>query len=342
MDEWLSNNLVCPRDKKELRALGDTLVCSSWHVYPIIDDVPIMLLNDVEHTLWVADTSIKVSTEHDHHSHSNNYYIETLGISPEEKEAVMEDLAHHTNIDPVVKFIIAATSGYLYKLLIGKLNTYPIPDLRLPQGNGKVLLDIGCNWGRWCVAAGRKGYMPVGIDPSIGAVMAARRISADLGITSRYVVADARYLPFATDSLDVVFSYSVLQHFSKANVRMTLEEVARVLKKSGVSFIQMPNTYGLRSLYHQLKRRFREAEGFEVRYWRPAELKNIFTKLIGNSSLSAEGYFGLGIQKSDAKLLPLKYRLIIEASEGLRILSRKAPFMVYFADSIYVESLTDS
>ena len=39
---------------------------------------------------------------------------------------------------------------------------------------GTRLLDIGCSWGRWSLAAAARGYDAVGIDPSLGAIMAAR------------------------------------------------------------------------------------------------------------------------------------------------------------------------
>jgi cyclopropane fatty-acyl-phospholipid synthase-like methyltransferase len=42
-------------------------------------------------------------------------------------------------------------------------------------GAGKLLLDIGCSWGRWSISAARNGWCVVGIDPSLGAIMAARR-----------------------------------------------------------------------------------------------------------------------------------------------------------------------
>ena len=40
---------------------------------------------------------------------------------------------------------------------------------------GSRLLDLGSSWGRWSIAAARKGYSVVGLDPSLGAVLAARR-----------------------------------------------------------------------------------------------------------------------------------------------------------------------
>ena len=77
---------------------------------------------------------------------------------------------------------IPYTSGNLYFSIQNKLTRYPIPECRLPQGNGERLLDIGCNWGRWSIAAAQKGYRPVGIDPSLDAVLAARRVSRQLGV----------------------------------------------------------------------------------------------------------------------------------------------------------------
>jgi ubiquinone/menaquinone biosynthesis C-methylase UbiE len=295
-----------------------------------------MLLAEVGQTLWVAGESLRqASTSKD----NDDFYIETLGITEDEQESLRREINSKNGVDPVASYMVAATSGYLYKPLAGKISTYPIPELNLPKGQGKTFLDIGCNWGRWCIAAHRWGYMPVGIDPSLGAVMAARRISDSMGINAIYVVADARYLPFASNIFDVVFSYSVLQHFSRENVRLALSEAARVLKTRGLSLIQMPNKYGVRSLFHQAKRRFREGQGFEVRYWSPSELKRTFSQFFDQTSLFVDGYFGLGIQKSDAHLLPLRYKLIVHTSEVLRGLSFAINSLSKFADSLYVRSV---
>lgn len=100
----------------------------------------------------------------------------------------------------------------------------------------------------------------------------------------------------------------------------------------------MPNFLGIRCLFHQARRRFRAAKDFEVRYWTLSELRRTFEARIGKTTLSVDGYFGLGIQPSDVDILPLKYRSVIRCSEFLRKLSEIAPWMKYFADSIYVTS----
>lgn len=49
-------------------------------------------------------------------------------------------------VDAYVQSIVVKSSGNLYKPLLGKLTRHPIPDLRLPPGEGRTLLDVGCNW----------------------------------------------------------------------------------------------------------------------------------------------------------------------------------------------------
>jgi SAM-dependent methyltransferase len=242
-------------------------------------------------------------------------------------------------IDPFVQRTIAATNGNMYADLVGKLKEYPIPDLRLPPGNGALFLEIGCNWGRWCVAASRAGYYPVGIDPSLKGVRAAQRVSRQLGISAVYAVADGRYLPFRTQSFDQVFSYSVLQHLSPEDVRSTLNEIGRVLRVGGTSTVQMPNVFGVRCLYHQVRRGFREAREFEVRYWTPHELRRTFQAAIGPSQLSVDGFFSLNAQISDARFLPYRYRAVVYASDALRRLSRVLRPLTYLADSLYVSTV---
>lgn len=333
MDEWLKNNLVCPRDLNRMQQCDTNLVCSAGHKYPIIDDIPIMLLEEVipTHEVHSRATFKKVSA-----SRKSSQFVH-ISKESHDKPNVEKDSIHAH-----VQKMVVATCGQLYKPLIGKLTRYPIPEIRLPQGSGEMLLDIGCNWGRWSIAAARKGYSPVGIDPSLDAIIAAREVSRQLNVSTRYIVGDARHLPFASSCFDTVYSFGVLQHFSKENARLTIDSVARVLKPHGTCLIQMAHKYGMRCLYNQARRGFfREARHFEVRFWSLRELRDTFTETIGPTSLSVDGYFGLGIQKSDIDLLPLRFQLVVYISNILQQISKKAQWMRYFADSIYVKSIRE-
>jgi hypothetical protein len=105
-----------------------------------------------------------------------------------------------------------------------------------------------------------------------------------------------------------------------------------------VAFIQMPNAFGIRSLFHQAKRRFRAAELFQVRYWTPRELEDTFSAIIGPSSVSIDGFLSLNAQPDEAHLLPARYRLIVFISEALRAAGRRLPWLLNIADSLYVKS----
>jgi SAM-dependent methyltransferase len=197
---------------------------------------------------------------------------------------------------------------------------------------------VGCNWGRWCLSAARAGYRPIGIDPNLEAIQAAQRVAQQLGISADFVVADARHLPFRSGTFDMVFSYSVLQHFAKEDVRRCAKEFARVLKGQGTAWIQMLNRFGVRSLYHQIRRLFQPLGEFDVRYWSPGELRREFAR-IGLTTLSADGFFSANAQISDRALLRPWHRLVVALSEALRQASRSFPWLVYGADSLYISAV---
>ncbi|MGH7806798.1 MAG: class I SAM-dependent methyltransferase [Thermodesulfobacteriota bacterium] len=298
-----------------------------------------MLLHDVKQTMGIIEHSIKRAHGLGGDIRAAELYLESLGLVEAEKQGIIElQKSGSCKVDPVVSFLIGATNGIAYKHLIGRLNDYPIPELPLPKSSGERFLDVGCNWGRWCIAAERLGYVPVGIDPSLGAIMAAKRVAKQLKLSTKYIVGDGRFLPFPDRSFDVVFSYSVLQHLSYENVKQVLSEISRVLKPNGRCLIQMPNRWGARCLYHQAKRGFRKARDFEVSYWSIRELKKEFGEAIGNTKIFVDCYFGLGLQKADIPLMPVFKRFIIHFSEFLKPISRKLFFLVYMADSVFVES----
>lgn len=241
---------------------------------------------------------------------------------------------------PDVQSLVAATNGLLYKPLIGKLKEYPIPGIRLPTAAaGELLLDIGCNWGRWSIAAYRRGYRVIGVDPNLRAIMTATSVSRQLGLDIQYICADARQLPFKSSAFDAIFSYSVIQHFSKDDARTTLREIARTLTPAGLSMVQMANALGLRSTYHRIRQHFRQPGSFDVRYWRPRELCSTFEQLIGPTRMLVDGFGGLGIQPADRHLLPYRYRPIPLVSEILRRISSRSTVLAEHADSLYFESM---
>lgn len=307
-------DLVCPRDYEQLVQTDELLSCPNGHAYRVEGGVPVLLQDDVEPT-------------------QAGYWGTSVEVVPAEERPDPSP----GEVDPYVLSILLGTHGNLYRGLTA-LPRYPIPELQLPAGNGAVFVELGSNWGRWSIAAARSGYRVVGIDPSLGAIRAARRIARQLDVSAEYVVADARHVPLPTGSADVVFSYGVLQHLSPEDVEASLHEVSRLLRPNGLSVIQLPNAYGLRNLMQQARRRFAPAKAFDVRYWRPRELVGLFDDVIGSTSLSVDGFFCLNPQLSDLDLIPRRRRPVLRLSGWLTRATRVLPPLTNLADSLYVTS----
>jgi 2-polyprenyl-3-methyl-5-hydroxy-6-metoxy-1,4-benzoquinol methylase len=242
-------------------------------------------------------------------------------------EGVSEEVDEH------VRASLIKTHGNLYRG--ARLTRYPIPSFPLPAGQGRTLLDLGCNWGRWTIAAARAGYRPTGIDRGKKAIRAAHRVADQLGIEAEYVLGDVRELPFPDSSFDAVFSYSVLQHLAKDDVRTVTSQIRRVLRPGGIVWIEMPNARGPLNLARQVGRGFSAGTGHDVRYWTIPELRTAFGS-IGAVSIAADGFFTINPQVNDLDLLPPRSRAIVHISDGLRRASTHVPALVHVADSLVV------
>jgi SAM-dependent methyltransferase/uncharacterized protein YbaR (Trm112 family) len=328
--------LACPRDKLPLREIKSVLVCEAGHKYPVVDGVPLFLCPEKEQSLKLAYASLRAAET----GVGGPFYLDTLGsLSATERRIVEQDLCRGVAIDPVISWRVLATSGYGYSSLRGKLKSYPIPEIKLdPTNHGQWLLDVGCNWGRWSLSAARKGWCVVGIDPSLGALMAARRMAAAEERKIALVCGDARFMPFKAGAFDAVFSYSVLQHFDEGEVEIILAEIARVLGSGGVSEIQMAHRYGIRSMYHRMRSNYAQFDRFRVRYWSLSKLQRVFEQQIGPSIVSPEAFGGLGLLFSDRKSVPFAIRIVITISEILKRLTKVLPALRYLADSVFVHS----
>jgi SAM-dependent methyltransferase/uncharacterized protein YbaR (Trm112 family) len=332
VDPLLLARLACPYDGGPVGVRAETLLCSvCGRTFAVVDGVPVMLRDDVRQTHDAAATDPRGDAPAPRDTPDATPPLARSGAPP---------VVARLPIDPFVQQAVGATCGLMYVPLVGRLTTYPIPDLRLPPGPGagRTLLDVGCNWGRWSLAAARAGYVPIGVDPMLGAVRAASRVARQLGLSAHFVAGDARYLPLRTRTVDVAFSYSVLQHMAKHDVRRSLREMRRVLAPGGAAVVQLPNARGLRSLVVQARRRWRPAVGFEVRYWTVRELRVSFERLLGRTTVAVDGYFSINPQAVDLPLLPLRYRLIVRTSEHLRHVADRLPWLAAVADSLYVSA----
>ena len=321
LDPWFIENLVCPLDKSKLVYQNKSLVCiKKKHNYHIFNSIPIMLINEY------------VPTKNNFSKHS----LDIVYKKTEIKNKYRNELAKN-EIDSHVQRVIAGTNSNFYKNLIGKLKRYPIPIFPKINSDGNQLLDIGCGWGRWTISSHKSGFNSIGIDPSLESILAAKRVSKQLDIKSRYLVGDACYLPFHENLFDYCYSYSVLQHFSKFDTEMALKEIKYVLKPNGISQIQMLNKFGLRGLYVQFKKIFKGAKYFDATYWSSKELIETFEKNIGISKIELGSFFTQA-QNTDYDLFSLDKKLICKFSQFLYKLTSIIPYLKRFGDNLFLIS----
>jgi SAM-dependent methyltransferase len=97
---------------------------------------------------------------------------------------------------------------------------------------GATVLDLGCGTGRAlpCLraAVGAAGTV-IGVD--ITEQMIAAAINHDRGRHATLVLADARHLPLAGDSIDAVFAAGLVQHLPDPGAGLT--ELARITRQGG-------------------------------------------------------------------------------------------------------------
>ena len=299
--------LACPLDGTSLSDMDGKLVCEQKHEFQTVDGVPVF-------------------TEQPRREYEPQNMPSCAVRESEE-------------IDPFVSNWIVNTNGNLYWKVRGNLPRYPVPRWPFDKGNGKIVVDLGCGWGRWCLAAADAGFSPVGVDVHLDAVQAATRVAKQNEKGIRYLCADIERLPFRRESVDRIFSYSVLQHLDREKVARILGEAFRVLKPGGDVGIQLPNSRGLLSMFQQLRRGFREARRgtFEMRYWSSRQIQELFTNSgFQGTKLSADGFFSQNPQLNDLDLLSVAGRCIVLMSYAGSALSRTLRPLVAVADSLWV------
>lgn len=316
MDADLADLLACPQHREPVAAAQPgSIRMRCGCAFPLLDGIPLMLGERERpgpgelQQLLAQDTAAQLAT--------------AAGRLP---------------VDPVVARVVPDTNGTAYRLQRDRLSRYPVPPLRFGPGRGRLLLDVGCGWGRWTFAAQRLGYAAVGVDLSCTLVLAARRAARQLGSPVRFVIGDARRLPFRTASFQAAHSYSVVQHFSLDDADLILGEVARVLADDGECQVQLAHRAGLRSLYQLALRGFGGGTGFNVRYWTLARMKQEASRHFRSHRLDIDCFFGLGLQPADRDLMGPVGRIAVSASEALKRASRPLPGLLRIADSILLQA----
>jgi ubiquinone/menaquinone biosynthesis C-methylase UbiE len=100
-----------------------------------------------------------------------------------------------------------------------------------------IILDIGCGTGEYIanVITSNSKYWGIGVDINPSFLRERRSNSADL------VVGASEYLPFKTESIDMVIMIESLEHV-RDEVK-TLDEISGALKRSALIYVSVPNRF---------------------------------------------------------------------------------------------------
>lgn len=117
--------------------------------------------------------------------------------------------------------------------------------LLAPYTSGARICEVGCGTGLLLKEVAPVSADALGVDISRRMLMQAhqRRLNVVQG--------SATALPLSNDSFDLVYSFKVLPHIR--DIRLALDEVARVLVPGGRAFLEFYNSRSFRHLIKRLK-----------------------------------------------------------------------------------------
>jgi len=103
---------------------------------------------------------------------------------------------------------------------------------------GNKVLDIGCGDGGLTQIMAERFKLVVGIDMNRDAIESANRRFKD----AHFICCLANDIPFADGFFDGVYSFHTLEHLFKEDIKPTLEEISRVVRKGGHILIAIPKS----------------------------------------------------------------------------------------------------
>lgn len=141
--------------------------------------------------------------------------------------------------------------------------------------HGKKVLDLGCGYGRDAAYYVKKKNKVTGVDLSKIAIRNCKNSFKKQKLRARFIIANAKRLPFKANSFDVVHSASLLHFFNKRDIRSVLREAKRVLAPGGLFFSNLPSTKDFRNRHEAGKRFLKSTRYF---YKSAAEVRRLFER----------------------------------------------------------------
>ena len=107
---------------------------------------------------------------------------------------------------------------------------------RFQQNKIEKILDLGCGDGRHLYYFSKIGYRMYGLDNARTGLCLAQERLASNGLDAELVCADMTAIPWSNEFFDAVVGTQVIYHNPIEGIRLTIEEIQRVLKTAGWLF----------------------------------------------------------------------------------------------------------
>jgi len=99
----------------------------------------------------------------------------------------------------------------------------------------KSVLDLGCGAGRHCVYLTKKCFDVIGVDISNSALKMAKQWTRKERLKNvAFLQGPMTQIPWRDSHFDAIISISVVHHAVKNDIKKTIAEIYRTLKKNGV------------------------------------------------------------------------------------------------------------
>ncbi|MBM3292700.1 class I SAM-dependent methyltransferase [Candidatus Bathyarchaeota archaeon] len=170
---------------------------------------------------------------------------------------------------------------------------------------GKKILEVGCGKAGDSLALTRMGADCYVLDFSNTALTISRNLAEGQKVKLISVMADAKALPFADNSFDLVFSQGLIEHYQPPD--LLISEQKRVVRPGGFVLIDVPQLFSLQAISKRILMGIgRWPFGWEKDYTEN-QLKEILDKL-GLEFVTSYGWglgpvLGLGLRSRLSKIL---------------------------------------
>ena len=145
----------------------------------------------------------------------------------------------------------------------------------LPKGGSYSLLDIGCGSGFPMRFINRtKRFFAVGIDAFLPALKGCSE-----GLYQELVLADARAVPFKNESFDIVLSIRLLEHLEFEDGQKLIAEMERIARRLVILCFPVGRFPSGGRFEADIKRNPCQLHRSA---WRPADLRSLGFKVVGN------------------------------------------------------------